>query len=402
MCDSVVVVADGRVLLAKNSDRDGNEAQLLEWHPARTHSPGATVRCTWIEIPDAAATHAILISRPFWMWGAEMGANAAGVAIGNEAVFTNEPYAKTGLTGMDLVRLALERAVTAAEAVAVITDLLERHGQGGGCGHERRSFTYHSSFLIADPSEAWVLETAGRKWAVEQVRTGTRSISNGLTIPAFAAAHSDRVRTTVSACRVRRELTSRAAARDPSVAGLFAALRSHGDGRWPYYSPVNGGMAAPCMHAAGLVTTSQTTASWVSDLRPDDAIHWATTTAAPCTSLFKPFRVTQPVSLGPPPTDRFDERCLWWRHERLHRVALRDPARALPLFTGERDETERGWVREVPETESAMTRGDELLGRWAAAVSVAARTDVRPAWVRHHWRVRDRRAGIWPADVEAA
>lgn len=65
MCDSVVVVAKGRLLLAKNSDRDPNEAQVLEWHPRRSHAPGARIRCTWIEVPQVAETSAVLISRPY-------------------------------------------------------------------------------------------------------------------------------------------------------------------------------------------------------------------------------------------------------------------------------------------------------------------------------------------------
>ena len=396
MCDTIVIVGEDRVLFAKNSDRDPNEGQVPEWHPGRAHAPGDSVRCTWIEIPQLRRTHAILISRPFWMWGAEMGANEHGVVIGNEAVFTKEPYAPTGLTGMDLVRLALERAVTAEEAVGVITDLLRRHGQGGGCGHERRSFTYHNSFVIADPAEAWVLETAGRLSAVERVTSGARSISNGLTIPGFAEVHSDALRTTVSACRTRRALTERgASAATPAPAALMALLRSHGDARAPRYALANGGMAAPCMHAGGVLASSQTTASWVSELRSGSAgLHWVTATAAPCTSLFKPVRVDDPVDLGATPRDVFDPRTIWWRHELLHRWVMRDPEASYPRFVAERDALEREWLASPPTGAAAFAQADALLAEWTERVAAQMSADARPVWVRRYWRVRDRRAAL--------
>lgn len=185
MCDTVVAVppttADGNIWFGKNSDREPSEAQVVEHLPAQKFSFPAKLQCTYVEIPQAAQTYEVVISRPFRMWGAEMGANERGVAIGNEAVFTRLPVPETGLTGMDLVRLALERSTTAREALDLITRMIAEVGQGGLCGYRHKGFRYHNSFIIADPSEAWVLETADRFWVAEKVR-GVRTISNVLTI----------------------------------------------------------------------------------------------------------------------------------------------------------------------------------------------------------------------------
>ena len=396
MCDTMVLVDADRVLFAKNSDRDPNEAQLLVWHPAARHAPGTSVRCTYLEIPQVERTHAVLLSRPFWMWGAEMGANERGVVIGNEAVFTDQPTADTGLLGMDLLRLALERADDAACAVEVIVALLEEHGQGGGCGLEDPSFTYHNSFLVADPHGAIVLETAGRYWETERVERGARAISNGLSIPGFAERHADRLRTRVCAAVGRRALMESHARGEASPAGMAAALRLHDDAGSPApgYSPLNGGMSAPCMHAGGLVAASQTTASWVSQLGPSGTHHWATGTAAPCTGLFKPVAVEEPVDLGPAPTDRFDPDSLWWAHERLHRLVARDPEGLLPRYAPERDELEAAWFADPPASDEAFRVAAQRTRAWTAAVGGRAERDTRPWYVRRYWRRRDERAGL--------
>lgn len=400
MCDTIAVVQPTGVLFAKNSDRDPNEAQLLEWYERRRHGTGARVRCTWIDIPQPEETHAVLISRPFWMWGAEMGANEHGVVIGNEAVFTRAPYAAVGLTGMDLVRLGLERAESAKRAVEVIVGLLERHGQGGGCGHENRRFTYHNSFVVADPREAYVLETAGRQWVVEQVH-GARSISNGLTIADFARRYGDHVKTWASRCRQRQSRTQALAATAASPADLMRILRDHGaDRHEPEYHWLTGGMDAPCMHAGGYVANAQTTASWVAELRPGAITHWVTGTAAPCVSLFKPVRVGEPLDLGPAPTDVADRASLWWRHERLHRRVMTDPTRLGPLILPERDQIEARWLRQPPQPREAVAEADKWLARWEKRVSAEPVRDRRPGWVRRYWARRNARAQLGIAELQ--
>lgn len=405
MCDTLVVVQPGRVLFAKSSDRDPNEGQALEWHPATRHPPGARLRCTWVTIPQVAHTHAVLLSRPFWGWGAEMGANEHGVTIGNEAVFTRLPVPRVGLTGMDLLRLALERAASAAEAVDVLATLIEEVGQGGGGGYEDRGFRYHNSFLVADPHGAFLLESAGRHFAVAPVR-GARTISNGLTLPGFAERYRDPLRTAVAKATARRSCTAAYAASATGVGDLMAALRDHGGATPsrratdrpapPRYDLLTGSLGAPCVHGGGLLAASQTTASWVAELRPGGARHWVTATAAPCTGIFKPMRVEEPLALGPPPGDRFDPAALWWRHERLHRLALRDPERTQPIIAAERDDLEAAWRETPPAPAVAFAEAEAWEERTLGALRRLAPRDRRPPFVRRYWRIRDRRAGMPP------
>jgi secernin len=236
-----------------------------------------------------------------------------------------------------------------------------------------------------------VLETAGREWATEPVTGRARSISNGLTIAGFAERHTDRLKSRVAACAVRRGITELAARHAEGPDALMRVLRGHGSGPAPVYSRLNGAMSAPCMHAGGLVTSSQTTASWVADLRSAPR-HWVTGTSAPCTSLFKPMRVEEPLDLGSRPDDVADGSTLWWRHEALHRLAVRDLTASLARFAHERDRTERAWLESPPSGAEAFAIGRRLEATWTADLVGAALPDRRPHHVRRYWARQDRLA----------
>ena len=192
MCDTLCAVRPAGTLFAKNSDRPSTEVQLIEALAPRPG--GGTLRTEYVELPDAGAC-ALTASRPDSLWGLEHGVNEHRVAIGNEKVWTTLDPAKEAqaLIGMDLVRLGLERGVTADEALDVMTALLAEHGQGGVCDRTTGE-SYFSSFIIADPKGAWVLETSGRSWVAAPV-TGTAAISNRLTVHAAKPARPTEIST---------------------------------------------------------------------------------------------------------------------------------------------------------------------------------------------------------------
>ena len=388
MCDTFVVVRKDRVLFGKNSDRDANEAQVLSWVPAREYAGDDTLRCTWRSIPQARRTHAVLLCRPFWMWGAEMGANEHGVVIGNEAIFMREPLDDDGLLGMDLVRLGLERAATADAAKDVICDLIARHGQGGRCGYDKPAFSYHNSFMIADRSGAWVVEAAGRNVASRRIDDGAYAISNGVTLRELLP-REEYVRPRVAMAARRRERVRCLAdsVHDPGQA--MRVLRDHGeDNERPRYRRLNGAMAAPCMHAGGWLAASQSVGSFVAELEPARQRYWATGTSAPCLSVFRPVSATCSHDVGSPTGTR--DESLWWRFEALHRALLGADDATLADYLAERDRVQ-ALVQDIDEP-TAWQVTDNWLHEWRQRLSSSPQGDTRPAWLRRYWQALDRQA----------
>ena len=445
MCDTFVALSntteDGSVIFGKNSDRHPNEAHQLLMVPRALHPQGTEVQCTYISVPQVEETNAVLLSKPFWIWGAEMGANEHGLVIGNEAVFTKVLYEKgPGLIGMDFIRLALERTKTADEALDLMIDLLETYGQGGNAMYGQTMF-YHNGFLLADPQGAWVFETAGKHWAAKKVED-VWAISNLISIgPSFdrasanlvshavekgwcksqkdfnfSACYSDFIFTTFGAgkhrsCRVGELLNARMG--EINVPYAMQILRDHGPGADTNWDPGRGITGAEvCMHASfGPVRGSQATGAMVSHLTKDGHTHWLTGTSATCTSVFKPVWMDSGLPyLGPDPTGTYDEATLWWRHENLHREILRDYATRIKVITSEREALEghffaqtAGWKNMPVEARKKLTQAffDETQAvetGWLERVKAESVKHKRPFLHRAAWKEFDRQVQRLPGD----
>lgn len=395
MCDTLGrILRPDLALFAKNSDRSPNEPQVIEYRPARDPRE-KELHATYMTIGQAPHTYATLLSRPAWMWGAEMGVNEHGVCIGNEAVFTKGRYSPTGLTGMDLVRLALERSASARQAADLILELLERYGQGGNCGYDH-SFFYDNAFLILDRREIWLLETAGKQWVCRKVSAG--SISNRLSIGAegdeysaaapfdFARRFREPLYSHFSGSKQRLAQTAPLAAKAESAADMMAALRTHRAGADPL---TKGDVASVCMHAGGLVG-DHTTSSMVVELGEDITV-WLTGSSTPCLSLFVPWEFGAEPEAPVFPAGRAVEAAGWWRQrEEFARAWIgRTPP---PEFYARRDELEHSWLA-LPagpqRTRRAREEAAAFFAQWAPAAQQAGPRRGAGRFLRY-WENKDR------------
>jgi dipeptidase len=392
-CDTLVALpaatTDGVTIFAKNSDRPPRECQRIVQLPRRTTPSRGRLRCQYLEIDDVGETAAVVGSQPWWLWGLEHGVNEHRVAIGNETVFAREPLGKTGLLGMDLVRLGLERARTADQALDVMTGLLETHGQGGS-GQAHVEWPYHNAFLIADPSSAWILETSDRHWAARRVED-VGNVSNGLALGVewergstdltgfavgqgwwrpdagrvdFAAAYADDAGVPpnlAGARRARAATLLRDAHGSLAPAAMRAILRDHYDGGALHTprAPDDPHFFSLCMHADPL---DNTTAAMVARLPADPAVPAATWMCLgnPCTGAFLPCYLegVVPAGLARGGADP-DPASPWWRLRELLTLVERDFARFGPLVRARWDAFETVLARRA----AAVERGVEEANR---------------------------------------
>jgi secernin len=428
MCDTMVALGNatrnGSVIFAKNSDRSANEPLINVRIPRKQYPKGDTLKCTYIAVEQVAETYEVCLMKPSWMWGAEMGFNEFGLNIGNEAVFTREKYGPAKLIGMDMLRIALERCKTSTEAMEMIISLLGRYGQGGNCGYDHK-FTYHNSFLIADPHSTWVLETAGDYWAAEAVKD-VRNISNRLSIGStFDHAHPELVRHAIDKgwCKSEKDFHFANCYTDPLTTRFSGSLQRHNIGHCILeeekgrittdtmkrilrsHNPKTEGkqftrhsLQSVCMHA-GFLIGDHTTGSYIGELTEDLCTYQITGSSTPCLSVFKPYWLVTGERLTFSENTESEAVEYWRKREKLHRLVLENRIPSLPSYLEERNNLEKDFQQMIDTVNSQTPpeRLQEIISQAAAAEEELIERTIQTAvtgpskiggglYFRHYWK----------------
>ncbi|XP_026645626.1 secernin-2 [Microtus ochrogaster] len=304
-CDCFVSVppasAIPAVIFAKNSDRPRDEVQEVVFIPAGTHTPGSQLQVgssclhLFVGITGGCRMPLLLQGLPCHTG---CSSNLSGSSLSSDLSD----------------RLALERSSTAQEAVRVIAGLLDRYGQGGSCREDPVPFCYHNTFLLADRTEAWVLETAGKLWAAQRIQGGARNISNQLSIGTDISAEHPELRSHAKAqgwwtgqgtfdfaevFSLTQQPVRMEAAKARFRAGRELLQQRQGSITAEVMMDIlRNKESGICMDSGGF----RTTASMVSVLPRDPTkpcVHFFTATPDPSRSVFKPFIFETGVAQAP-------------------------------------------------------------------------------------------------------
>ena len=126
---------------------------------------------------------------------------------------------------------------------------------------------------------------------------------------------------------------------------MFGIMRHHGDGYHPATAETHRNI---CIHAGPQENRWwQADGVMVTEAGPGGIMIWLTGTSGNCVSIFKPVFLGMDLpDIGPAPTERFDPRSLWWKHELLHRRAMADFDRVVPEIRKDFDALEAEFLAE--------------------------------------------------------
>lgn len=178
-CTTILIgkelTVDGSVIHAHNEDMGFTAVGRLWPIKSSSHKAGETLKVSYVSIPQ--------IEQTFQYWASGNALSTTGLGISTEkrpydavlvgmnqwgvTMSCNWMYSKEenlpgeGIRRYALRQLILERAKTAKDAVLLVGEFIDKYGQADWGGLD---------YCLADPNEAWVIETTSKHWAAKKVK----------------------------------------------------------------------------------------------------------------------------------------------------------------------------------------------------------------------------------------